>query len=112
MSNALKQPETTPADVPPPLPFPLGPHPATWDDPRALFATPDGRWLVMYCRRHQCGAVFNVEGQVWAIWTPLTLDQFVYSLVERKMFDTATDVFNAWVASLVALIPPPAGPAH
>ena len=86
--------------------LPRGPHPDTWRDPRAMFTTPNRQWIAVYCHRHSAAALYNVGAGIWLIWTPIAVEEFVMSLVDRGVVDR--DTVTAWLAA----IQPPSAVTH
>lgn len=104
MSNGMNHPKAArqPAFM---MPMPLGPHPHTWGEPKALICSDDGKQIVVYCRRTSCGAVYETDCDIWTMWSPISLEDFVTVLKLHKKF--ASDQLDAWVVGLVV----PAGTA-
>jgi len=64
------------------VPKPRAPRDEVLADGRYVIATehPGGRALVAYDPAVQSGAVFHVEQQVWRMWSPLPLAEFLSAL--------------------------------
>lgn len=65
------------------VPQPTAPHPDTLKDPElTIMDTGRGR-LVCYCPRNRAGAVLHIEAGLWAIYSPMSVDEFVNTIGER-----------------------------
>jgi hypothetical protein len=58
-------------------------HPDTFGNPACTIADVEQERLVTYCRHHQVGGVYHVEGGIWALYTPIDLASFIGSLADR-----------------------------
>jgi hypothetical protein len=84
------------------VPPPLAPHPQTLADPLMTIEAPDQRALLCYCPRHWCGAIFDIAGACWLIYTPLSFNQFCETLVDMEILPPAGQALDAWLTAIQA----------
>ena len=55
----------------------------SWRDPATKILSADQQYLVAYCPRHRVGGVYRLDPGLWAIYTPLSAQEFLGSLQSR-----------------------------
>lgn len=87
------------------LPLPLTIHPATLKDAACRLGTTDDRYLIVWCQRHQAGAVCDTTGPVWSIACPIDLADFIGSLRVAGFALPGDIEMQAWVDACTAALP-------
>lgn len=83
-------------------PVPRAPHPDTLADPDLTIMDVDRGRLICYCPRHRAGAVLHVEAGLWAIYTPLGVDEFIATIGERGIALPKGDDLARWLTAVGA----------
>lgn len=85
------------------IPAPSTLHPLTLQEAdrtiRACHATA-GACLVSWCPRTSAGAVYFFSTRMWAIYTPISAQEFVRTLADRSIEIEDTPDFHRWLDSL------------
>lgn len=84
-----------------PVQQPLAPHPDTLTSGQCVISAsaPAGPVLVVYCPRHRCGGVYFVDEEVWALYVPMPLAEFVRTL-ERRRIVVDPDARENWLLAV------------
>lgn len=81
---------------------PRAPHPATLTSGNYSIVSSDGTRLVCWCPRHQCGAVFHFEAQIWAMQMPVSFAEFLQALRTANIIVDSTDDLTRWIENCTA----------
>ena len=92
---------------------PLAPAPETMADPRFTIRDKAGIRLVCYCPINNVGAVYDYRGHVWALYVPLDLSSFLWTLGDRGIELPEGDDQQTWLDAVsLSEIPKPRGPVN
>jgi len=82
------------------IPLPQAPHPDTLADPRLKILSADRDKLICYCPRNHCGALLDIQAGLWAIYCPLSFQEFYNTLGQRGVALPAGDDYETWLQAL------------
>ncbi|HEX6996163.1 MAG TPA: hypothetical protein VF339_18685 [Gammaproteobacteria bacterium] len=62
-------------------------------------SSPNGQVLVAYCPRNHCGGVYFIDQELWALYVPMPLAEFVRTL-ERRRIVVDSDARENWLLAV------------
>ncbi len=83
-------------------PRPTAPHPDTLADPLMTIADAEQGRLVCYCPRNRCGAVLHIEAGLWAIYSPMSVGEFINTIGQRGIALPQGPDLERWLAAIGA----------
>ena len=91
--------------------LPRAPHPDTLNNPQMLILSVCRKQLICYCPQHRCGAVLQIDTDVWIMHNPVSFVEFYNTLAQRGIELPEGEGHDAWLQA-IALASPQGDVAH
>lgn len=82
------------------VPLPQAPHPDTLKIPYLTILSADQSQLICWCPRNHCGAILNIKVGLWAIYCPMSFQEFYDTLGMRGVTLPQGSDYERWLQAL------------